>query len=331
MFWKSTSKKSTKKDFYTLLDLHPSIPGERARYDNDAVRDVVKHNPVLAMEEYQFRGVGSARPLAVAIGLGASLDVVELMLSACPKALKETVSGRRSVLHYACVHRTSPSVVSLLVENYPRALYERDCFGQTPLHAACKNGAELGVVQVLLEKHTSALSVSDNTDSTPLHWACKYRAPLEVVKVLIEGYPLSLQKKDRHGNTPLMLAEEELGRRSEGALPEVVSVLTALHTLMNLQPDHRHVLEIMDEFQSMRWWGGVMLILKDRPFLVQRMALDPWVTAHLLSRIGQENLDDLLLQNIYSIVKEMPDIVGSRCAQHEDAEGKVAESTTNEC
>lgn len=35
------------------------------------------------------------------MALGASLDVVSIMVEACPEALEERLSGRRTVLHYA--------------------------------------------------------------------------------------------------------------------------------------------------------------------------------------------------------------------------------------
>ena len=40
-------------------------------------------------------------PLALVVALGGSLEVVRIMVEACPEALGERLSGRRSVLHYA--------------------------------------------------------------------------------------------------------------------------------------------------------------------------------------------------------------------------------------
>ena len=81
----------------------PFLASEKLQYNDKAVLHILQQNPQAACTRHTFRcGIGSnIHPLAVVMALGGSLEVVVLMVEACPEALEERLSGRRTVLHYA--------------------------------------------------------------------------------------------------------------------------------------------------------------------------------------------------------------------------------------
>jgi hypothetical protein len=64
-------------------------------------------------------------PLALVVALGGSLDVVKIMVEACPAALGERLSGRRSLLHYAISEGVDVKVCATL---YDQFLVHITCF-----------------------------------------------------------------------------------------------------------------------------------------------------------------------------------------------------------
>lgn len=91
------------KDLIRLIDLCPFLASDKAQYNEDAVLALLRQNPRAACLRHSYRcGIGSnIHPLPIIVALGASLEVVKLMVQSCPEALGERLSGKRTVLHYA--------------------------------------------------------------------------------------------------------------------------------------------------------------------------------------------------------------------------------------
>ena len=99
-------------------------------------------------------GIGESYPLALVIALGGSLTVVQLMVNACPDALKEKLSGKRNVLHYAIAEGVDIEIVKYLTTQNPNLVLEVDSFNAIPLHlASTYPSSSLSVLNHLLHIH----------------------------------------------------------------------------------------------------------------------------------------------------------------------------------
>lgn len=88
----------------SLIDLCPLLASDRIQYNDGKVLNLLRKNPKAACLRAPFHrfGIGTdIHPLALVVALGGSLDVVKIMVEACPEALSERLSGRRTLLHYA--------------------------------------------------------------------------------------------------------------------------------------------------------------------------------------------------------------------------------------
>lgn len=91
------------QDLLNLIDLCPFLASDRIKYNDKKVLALLQRNPRAACLRAPFHrfGIGTdLHPLALVVALGGSLDVVKIMVKACPDALAERLSGRRTLLHY---------------------------------------------------------------------------------------------------------------------------------------------------------------------------------------------------------------------------------------
>mmetsp|Transcript_29711 Transcript_29711/g.39528 ORF Transcript_29711/g.39528 Transcript_29711/m.39528 type:complete len:401 (+) Transcript_29711:110-1312(+) len=227
---------------HSLLNLDPDLEEDRRRFDDEAFIEEIKQKPHAAKARYTFNSHDeSYLPLHMVIMLGASTDVVELLLNIYPISIAATDCNGNTPLHTACEFQASLEVTSLLLEKFPGAAMEKDfqnntplniaCRyrptlemisllinvcpdaireksedGLTPLHSACSYQASFEVVSLLLQSWPAGVKEKDNIGMTPLHNSCEFEAPVEVVSLLMEKYPAASREKDRYGRTPLQSA-----------------------------------------------------------------------------------------------------------------------------
>lgn len=111
-----------------LIDLCPFLASDRIKYNDGKVLSLLRQNPKAACLRAPFHrfGIGvDLHPLALVVALGGSLDVVKIMVEACPAALGERLSGRRSLLHYAISEGVDVKVCATL---YDQFLVHITCF-----------------------------------------------------------------------------------------------------------------------------------------------------------------------------------------------------------
>lgn len=167
-------------DLRLLLDLIPYDDEEIERYDNSAVRALLKANPSAATARYEFAGCQGWRqfPLKRAVSLGASLDIVRRMAAAHPDAIHDRgmpgMSGSgATALHAACAYGSSFEIVKFLAIRYPEALEMTTRHGYLPLHSSCERGASADVVRFLVEMHPAALNRRNKLGRTPAECALR--------------------------------------------------------------------------------------------------------------------------------------------------------------
>ena len=110
----------------------PFLGSEKIQYDDGAVLALLRESPHLASMRFTYRcGIGESYPLALVIALGGSLTLVQLMVNACPDALKEKLSGKRNVLHYPIAEGVDIEIVKYLTTQNPNLVLEVHSFNAT--------------------------------------------------------------------------------------------------------------------------------------------------------------------------------------------------------
>jgi len=108
-------------------------------------------------------------------------------------------------LHYAVGNKAPIEILELLVSAYPKALTTKDSTG-TPLHIACSVGHEQELQAMEILATPNALRVYDNAHMLPLHRYCERLSGdynLQVVELMVKRYPKSVRNLDRKQMTPL--------------------------------------------------------------------------------------------------------------------------------
>mmetsp|Transcript_7832 Transcript_7832/g.10716 ORF Transcript_7832/g.10716 Transcript_7832/m.10716 type:complete len:393 (-) Transcript_7832:29-1207(-) len=269
---------------YNLLNLNPRKKEEREKFNDNSAIYEFRRNPRAAMVQcnFDFIDVGAVRwtcyPLHMAVSLGASPDLIEVLYRAFPPAIEEKCTfdigctapshgGGCTPLHLASMYGASAEVVALLLDWCPPdAVMEKKGCGDTPLHIACKknsrNTPSVEVISLFLEKCPHAAKDKNFFGCLPLHIACQHSRQipksLEIVSMLLGAQPSSVREKNAGGNTPLHYACEC------GAPLEVVSLLlekcpvvareknregqTPLHIACNMAGGSYDVVKILLEY-----------------------------------------------------------------------------------
>lgn len=140
-------------DLSPLLNLNPYSHVDRLEYRDDAVRETVRANPNAAKRKSRFT-FGKNYPLTMAVSLGASLDVVQLLCDACPSALQEGDGWFGWTPLHLAVYWSAPSeVVTLLVERSPAIMDSKDKNDRTPIDLAREYGASPEIQTLLGTLH----------------------------------------------------------------------------------------------------------------------------------------------------------------------------------
>ena len=291
-------------------------------------------------------GIGESYPLALVIALGGSLTLVQLMVNACPDALKEKLSGKRNVLHYAIAEGVDIEIVKYLTTQNPNLVLEVDSFNAIPLHlASTYPSSSLSVLNHLLHIHPEGAKCLDNKLLTPLHRACRSRASIQKVQALIQACPEVLSWKDWLQTTPLEWAER-VDHRLSDSIPEIVEMLEMMTDILVLgskeggyeeehittnDHDKYRAQHILLHFQSINYWGGIRLAFARNFKLMALLDLDIEMIPKLLSLLSIDGditqLNDisggedgssaaltLSIESIFSVLVQCPDVVGrARC------------------
>jgi len=335
------------EDLLRLIDLCPFLASEKRQYDDNAVLTLLQKNPQAACLRHSYRcGIGNTtkvHPLALAVALGGSLAVIELMVLACPQALEEKLSGRRNILHYAIAEGVDVDIIQYLTSQNPCLVSEVDSFQAIPLHlASTYPTSSPAVLRHLLRVHPEGAKSLDHRSQTPLHRACRCRDSLEKVLILVEAYPEALCWEDsQHGLTPLGWAER-IDHRLSDPIPEVVEMLQQIEGILTLgssdngrneDEECHYAQQILRHFQSIPWWGGIRMLFSRNVKLVSLLNVPMGLLPELLGLIGSgDNINasscfhgndnnsegreepsfKYRMESVCSVLLQCPDVVGGQ-------------------
>lgn len=301
-----------------LLDLAPYSTSDRALYDDGAVMNALRRDPSSARRRYDFNATRPhpVHPLLLAVGLGASVDVVRAIHDAQIDGGHHRLRGEtdrygRTALHYASEFRASADVVMLLLEEasddnsdghvLAAGAGARDYIGRTPLHCACAYNASVEVVRILVDARPGTVKERDRRKRTPLHVACSHEASLDVVRMLLERHPLAVQEMDGRGATPLEIVEKS-NAASLDMLEVMQSLSVASRALELRDGEGAKAMDLLQETVAMNWSAGVALVLDIRPSIVHLLKLNDTMKPQLLCMVGRA----CKMQTMLQILVTMP-------------------------
>lgn len=166
---------------------------------HSAPLSLVQHLVDAAPEPLLHQDMFGLTPLAIAVGRGAELDVVELLLGA-PQGLQ--------------------------------ALRLASASTYLPLHDAAAMGSPLPIVRVLMEADLSAAATPTRTGDLPLHIAAGGgRSPPEALRALALAFPLGAALANGRGRRPWELASEN---QLDASLIELLHVRMRYYCLLSV-------------------------------------------------------------------------------------------------
>lgn len=304
-FFKQFTDKRSVNEFQTLLDLAPYSKAERNSFQNDEVLRAIRASPELSQIKLNFTHVsGLVFPLFMAVSIGASTEVIEL-LAVPDEALEGTDEYSRTPLHQAVEYRASLPVVQLLLRRQSSLSRAKDYIGRTPLHCACAYGASVEVTKCLIQSYPQALYEKDNRRRLPLHIACSSEdSCVQVARLLLEEYPSALYETDGKGATALEKAEK--GRASL----EVVTSFQVVQTMLKPKKDDLNESEARDllaRFESIGWRNGTWrLLINHHPSIIQKLHMKN--TLQIMPQVLSMVERHCALDTLFSIVKNTPSI-----------------------
>ena len=314
------------QDLFLLIDLCPFLESDKAKYDDNAVLSILKKHPEASCQKYRWRcGIGEAYPLAIVIALGGSLEVVQLLVDACPEALEQKLSGKRSVLHYSIAEGADYSIIQYLTSKNPNLVKELDSFNAIPLHlAATYPSSSLSVLEHLISIYPDGAKCIDHKSQCPLHRACRSRSSIEKVQALIEACPDVLFREDWLKTTPLGWAER-LDHRLSDSIPEVVQLLEKMEIILTVKSysdeDKYRAEQILAHFKRTKYLGGIRVAIAQNIHLVSLLDLPLELIPKLLSLFNKSNTDDKTeieevaqkrsIESFFSVLVQRPDLVSS--------------------
>jgi hypothetical protein len=170
--------------------------------DKDII-DWVKRHPESCQTKLKVAKLGDLSPLTVVCRKSLSLETIQAVHLAYPKAIVEDPS-----LHHALANQATLDIIQYLVTQHPESIFSRKN-GMLPLHTACGHLSSIDVVEYIYRCYPEAIQIPDfNEHKLPLHLAVTPKgaaaaaasssssSSLAVVQFLIEKYPDGLKTPD---------------------------------------------------------------------------------------------------------------------------------------
>jgi hypothetical protein len=143
--------------------------------------------------------------LSMALGSGAPIDVVLLMLAARPSASLEPDEYGAIPLHIACLNGASSSIIKMLIDHDNRASVTiADADERVPLHHAVEFSARLDDSMIHDQSRSSRSTGIEETLETGS--TSSFEEDLETIRVLCDVAPDMVHHQNRNNDTPMDVA-----------------------------------------------------------------------------------------------------------------------------
>uniref|UniRef100_A0A7S2H608 Uncharacterized protein n=2 Tax=Helicotheca tamesis TaxID=374047 RepID=A0A7S2H608_9STRA len=234
-------------------------------------------------------------PLHVACCFNAPWKVASHLVDTWPGALREKTSTGFTPLAHACMYRAPLDVVSLLLDRYPDSVRELTSTGCTPLHLACnRREAPLEIILKLLEKWPEATRVRNDHWKTPLDNIQDTEAQTEDVRTVL-SYASSLLNNNNNDCADQIKSHDTTSVTPETAL--------SFFTTINWQKEGKRgkIIEYKTEIEGggvrtictnknkkMGWQKGVVLVLDQKPSLIQDLGVELHELPDFLCVVGRQ-------------------------------------------
>ena len=128
---------------------------------------------------------------------------------------QESDKSGLTVLGVALGYGAPLDIIQLIVSIDPRQLHATDCFKATPLHLACLNGVSSEICKYLIQQSRENVFNPDCDNRVALHHAIEcvcnneiqFSEGMKVIIALCEVDPALIQYQDRVGDTPIDLIQ----------------------------------------------------------------------------------------------------------------------------
>lgn len=140
--------------------------------------------------------------------------LVRLRIISHPNDVRYKTSHQATVLHQACLYRTSLDMIELLLNAYPDAIIAQDSEGWTPLHVALLYGANEELCLLLIRR--GGVTKDGRYIGSPLHLACRHGASAPILQALLNANPAMAVQPNEAGAKPAHLVWRDFRKRSSG-------------------------------------------------------------------------------------------------------------------
>jgi len=223
----SEMRAASMQDHLGRLPLHLACIG----YDHgqvELVRMLIPENPSAC----SYQSHNGRVPLHLAIEGGAPVQVIDLLVQACPEAVEMNGCGMNS-LFVAIQQNASLHTIKALVRARPQVTSRRDSGGAFPLRRAMEKHAPTALLECLCTSPEIVMDVDDHMNNTALHTAFECGIPQKsMVRLLVTIAPQVSILKCRSGHTPLTLACQKYVRLVERGYSHSQSMWNSVSILL---------------------------------------------------------------------------------------------------
>ena len=201
------------------MRLDPHIPADRAKYNDDEVRQFFSMYPVAATDTLVCLpndgrpGFVNVLPIQYLCLFRPSLETVQLIYKEHKDGIKSVDSNGWTVLHMSILQKQPPEILHFIIDVYPeaaRSVSTKELW--TPVHLVCENkSSDVSVAKKLARVAPEMLAHKTIEGITPLHavlgWKDQSDKQLQMVDALVDSYPLCVVIPDTKNLTPRRMAK----------------------------------------------------------------------------------------------------------------------------
>lgn len=148
-------------------------------------------------------------PIHLAVKLGCTNELIILLLTAFPAAIKERDKDGNLPVHLLSYHHRGKMWINLseitasIINHYLEGLNEFDRDNNIPIHIAIRNRGPDELLRYLFLAFTDCAKVPDKHGNLPIHLCCQYEVNFALFTAILRAYPNAASTPNVNGLTPL--------------------------------------------------------------------------------------------------------------------------------